>query len=125
MLSGLQHLRTHEYVGQPPLNVVEWTVMGAVTPVKNRVTRVEQTKRLGWSLGMASALMVALGYPGELLLHWFWWALVMVPFCFVVFQWVVGLMRPQASVRPRAVEAAVKINPVSQFVGLLQDLHTK
>ena len=36
MLSGLQHLRTHEYVGQPPVNVVDWTVMGAVTPVKNR-----------------------------------------------------------------------------------------
>ena len=36
MLSGLQHLGTHEYVGQPPVNVVDWTVMGAVTTVKNR-----------------------------------------------------------------------------------------
>ena len=25
-----------EYVGQPPVNVVDWTLMGAVTPVKNR-----------------------------------------------------------------------------------------
>ena len=24
-----------EYVGQPPVNVVDWTLMGAVTPVKN------------------------------------------------------------------------------------------
>jgi bacteriorhodopsin len=55
----------------------------------------EQTKRLSWSLGLASALMVALGYPGEiqdkLLVRWFWWALAMVPFCFVVFQLMVGL----------------------------------
>ena len=36
VLSGLKHLRTHEYVGQPPVNVVDWTVMKAVTPVKNR-----------------------------------------------------------------------------------------
>ena len=28
--------------------------------------------------------MMALGYPGDLLLRWFWWALAMVPFCFVV-----------------------------------------
>ena len=55
----------------------------------------EQTKRLSWSLGLASALMVALGDPGEiqdnLLVRWFWWASAMVPFCFVVFQLVVGL----------------------------------
>ena len=36
MLSGLKHLRTHESVRQPPVNVVDWTVMRAVTPVKNR-----------------------------------------------------------------------------------------
>ena len=39
---------------------------------------------------MAFASMVTLGYSGDLLLHWFWWDLVMVPFCFVVFQ----LVRP-------------------------------
>ena len=36
MLSGLKHLRTHECVGQPHVNVVDWTAMAAVTPVKNR-----------------------------------------------------------------------------------------
>ena len=30
--SGLKHLTNHEYVGQPPVNVVNWTVMKAVTP---------------------------------------------------------------------------------------------
>ena len=29
LLSGLQHLRTHEYVGQPPVNVVDWTAEGS------------------------------------------------------------------------------------------------
>ena len=44
--------------------------------------------------------MVALGYPGDLLVRWSWWALVMVSFCFVVFQLLVGFMRPQANKRP-------------------------
>ena len=39
--------------------------------------------------------MVALGYLGEiqdkLLVRWFWWPLAMIPFCFVVFQLMVGL----------------------------------
>merc|ERR1711935_1139890 len=37
----------------------------------------EETVALGWKLGLASALMVALGYPGEiqndLSTRWFWW----------------------------------------------------
>ena len=33
-----------------------------------------------WSLGLASVLTVALGYPSDLLVRWFWWALAMVPF---------------------------------------------
>ena len=47
----------------------------------------EQTRRLSWRLGLASALMVPHGYSGEiqdnLLVRWFWWALAMVSFCFV------------------------------------------
>ena len=35
VLSGLKHLGTHEYDGQPPVEVVDWTLMKAVTPVKN------------------------------------------------------------------------------------------
>ena len=42
---------------------------------------------------MASASMVAIGSPGDFLMHWFWWALVMVPFCFVVFQLVVRMSK--------------------------------
>ena len=36
VLSGLKHLRNQEYVVYPPVNVVDWTAMKAVTPVKNR-----------------------------------------------------------------------------------------
>ena len=36
VLSDLKHLGYHEYVGQPPVNVMDWTMKGVVTPVKNR-----------------------------------------------------------------------------------------
>jgi bacteriorhodopsin len=55
----------------------------------------EQTASMSWKLGCASALMVALGYPGEiqddLLVRWVWWFLAMLPFCYVVYELVVGL----------------------------------
>merc|ERR1712071_236721 len=45
--------------------------------------------------GLASAIMVCLGYPGEIQDdpqgRWLWWALSMLPFCFVLFQLLVGL----------------------------------
>ncbi|CAE8616730.1 unnamed protein product [Polarella glacialis] len=54
-----------------------------------------ETVSLSWKLGLASALMVALGYPGEiqedLSVRWFWWCLSMIPFCYVVFTLAVGL----------------------------------
>jgi len=41
------------------------------------------------------SVMVALGYPGEiqddLAVRWFWWALAMIPFCYVVKELMVGL----------------------------------
>ena len=50
---------------------------------------------MSWKLGCASALMVALGYPGEvqddLTVRWIWWFLAMIPFCYVVYELVVGL----------------------------------
>jgi len=54
-----------------------------------------QTSFMSWTLGLASALMVALGYPGEvqddLSARWFYWAAAMVPFLYVVSTLVVGL----------------------------------
>merc|ERR1711933_665136 len=55
----------------------------------------DETVSLSWKLGLASAVMVALGYPGEvqddLAVRWIWWALAMVPFSFVVFSLIAGL----------------------------------
>jgi len=55
----------------------------------------EETASKTWSLGVASALMVALGYPGEIQdgpgARFQWWAFAMVPFCYVVYTLAVGL----------------------------------
>jgi bacteriorhodopsin len=48
-----------------------------------------------WTLGVASALMVALGYPGEIQSdpsgRWMWWFFAMIPFLYVVAELAVGL----------------------------------
>merc|ERR1712203_725832 len=55
----------------------------------------EETVSKCWRLGVASAAMVALGYPGEIQDspsgRWMWWAFAMVPFCYVVMELAVGL----------------------------------
>merc|ERR1712159_220799 len=55
----------------------------------------DQTRSLSWTLGISSALMVALGYPGEIQDdpqgRWMWWGLAMLPFCYVLFQLLIGL----------------------------------
>jgi bacteriorhodopsin len=55
----------------------------------------EETSSRCWSLGIASAVMVALGYPGEIsddpMTRWGFWFLAMLPFCYVVFSLLTGL----------------------------------
>jgi len=48
------------------------------------------------SLGSAAALMIILGYPGEIVLdslgtRWFWWTAAMIPFVYIVYTLLVGL----------------------------------
>merc|ERR1711937_980877 len=49
------------------------------------------------TLGVSSALMIVLGYPGELIVEgalntrWMYWGAAMVPFCYIVFELMVGL----------------------------------
>jgi bacteriorhodopsin len=54
-----------------------------------------QTRKTAWSLGVAAALMVALGYPGEISddphRRWIFWSLAMLPFLYIVYTLVVGL----------------------------------
>merc|ERR1712086_526509 len=62
-------------------------------------------------LGVASAMMIALGYPGEiqddLTQRWFWWALAMLPFCFVVGTLLSGL-DAATSKQPESVKGLVR-----------------
>ncbi len=52
-------------------------------------------------LGVLAALMVVLGYPGEVAsdssTRWIWWALAMVPFLLIVYDLFVGLRESIAS----------------------------
>jgi len=63
-----------------------------------------ETVSLSWKLGTASAIMVALGYPGEvqndLGQRWTWWAAAMVPFLYVVASLMVGLGEATAQQPP-------------------------
>jgi bacteriorhodopsin len=67
----------------------------------------EETSSRCWSLGTASAVMVALGYPGEIsddpMTKWGFWFLAMLPFCFVVFSLLTGL---EDATRKQPEEAA-------------------
>jgi len=66
----------------------------------------EESASLSWKLGASSAIMVALGYPGEIQnndhARWFWWSCAMVPFCVVVLVLVVGLNNATARQPPSA-----------------------
>mmetsp|Transcript_108458 Transcript_108458/g.302472 ORF Transcript_108458/g.302472 Transcript_108458/m.302472 type:complete len:263 (+) Transcript_108458:77-865(+) len=70
----------------------------------------DETVKLSTNLGIASAAMICLGYPGEiqddLSVRWFWWALSMVPFCYVVATLVAGLGEA-TSKQPEAVRGLV------------------
>lgn len=63
------------------------------------VMRLSQAETVakGSKLGFLAALMVVLGYPGEISAipgtRWLWWALAMVPFVIIVYDLFVGLKR--------------------------------
>jgi len=57
----------------------------------------EEASKKCTTLGVAAALMIVLGYPGELIVEgalyvrWFYWFLAMIPFCYIVYELLVGL----------------------------------
>jgi len=55
----------------------------------------EKETALSIKLGSAAALMILLGYPGEITLHhgtrWLWWFFAMIPFSYIVYTLFVGL----------------------------------
>jgi bacteriorhodopsin len=64
----------------------------------------EETTSKCWTLGVAAAVMVALGYPGEIQSEangrWLWWFLSMIPFIYVVAELAVGLGNASAKQAP-------------------------
>ena len=63
----------------------------------------EETSKKAWSLGVASGVMIILGYPGELIIEgnmgvrFGFWFLAMLPFLYVVYTLLVGLKEAIAS----------------------------
>jgi len=65
------------------------------------------------TLGVSSAAMIILGYPGELIVEgnlgsrWLFWFLAMLPFCYIVHELLVGLAAATASETNDQVRALV------------------
>jgi bacteriorhodopsin len=72
-----------------PLLLIEIVFVCKLTPA--------ETQQKATTLGVASALMISNGYPGELIVEgdltvrWFFWALSLCPFTYVVYEMLVGL----------------------------------
>lgn len=75
----------------------------------------EETSRKSWQLGAAAALMIILGYPGELILaedklagRWVYWILAMIPFLYVVYTLLVGLSGATNSEPDEGVRSSIR-----------------
>merc|ERR1711920_32759 len=65
------------------------------------------------TLGVSSAMMIILGYPGELIVEgdfgerWLYWRLAMLPFCYIVYELLVGLAAARSSETNDQVRALI------------------
>jgi len=91
-----------------PLLLIEIVLVMDLTPA--------DTTKKSWMLGVAAALMIILGYPGELILdqsqlstRWIFWALAMVPFAFVVFTLIFGLRKATAAESDPTIRNKIKV----------------
>jgi bacteriorhodopsin len=88
--TGIQFNDAYRYVDwllTVPLLLVELILVMRLTPAE---TFARATK-----LGVLAAIMVALGYPGEIsadnTTRWIWWGMAMIPFLVIVYDLFVGL----------------------------------
>ncbi|MDJ0926615.1 MAG: bacteriorhodopsin-like [Gammaproteobacteria bacterium] len=74
-----------------------------------RLTRAETISK-GTRLGVLAAVMVVLGYPGEVATdagtRWLWWGLAMIPFVWIVYELFVGLKK-SIEAQPEGVRGLV------------------
>merc|ERR1712203_715429 len=77
---------------------------------------VDQTVSMSWNLGLASAAMVALGYPGEIQddpqARFGWWALAMLPFMYVVYTLLAGL-NAATDKQPESAKGLIVAGPIA------------
>ena len=85
-----------------PLLLIELILVMRLSP--------KETLSKSVRLGSLAALMIVLGYPGEVSQNsgtrWIWWALAMIPFLWIVFELFVGLKSSIAS-QPEDVRGLV------------------
>merc|ERR1712228_50095 len=73
----------------------------------------EEASQKCTTLGLASALMIIVGYPGELIVEgelfvrWIFWFCAMVPFCYIVHELLVGLAAATASEKDPKVRGLI------------------
>ena len=89
-----------------PMLLIEIVLTMKLSPEESQATCTK--------LGVASALMIILGYPGELIIQqdqlatrWLYWAAAMVPFLFVVQTLLVGLAAATASETRESVRTLI------------------
>lgn len=74
-----------------------------------KLSRAETFSK-GLRLGLLAALMIILGYPGEVAsevgTRWLWWSLSMIPFLWIVYELFVGL-KASLAVQPAEVRGLV------------------
>ncbi len=65
----------------------------------------DETKSLLWKLVPAAALMILLGYPGEVAqqasVKWTWWGLSMIPFLYIYYVLLAGLQNAKSRQSPQ------------------------
>lgn len=85
-----------------PLLLVELILVMRLSP--------GETASKSIKLGLLAALMVILGYPGEVAstngTRWLWWALAMVPFLIIIYDLFVGL-RESIALQPASARGMV------------------
>ncbi len=104
-LTGVRFNDAYRYVDwllTVPLLLVELIL---VMQLGRQETVAKSTK-----LGLLAALMIILGYPGEIAIlpgtRWLWWSLSMIPFALIVLDLAVGLKRSIAA-QPESVRGLI------------------
>jgi len=86
----------------------------------------EEASSKCWTLGAAAAVMIVLGYPGELIIEekelgtrWFYWALAMLPFLYIVHELLIGLADATSKEADSEISAKIRLAQVVTVVSWL------